>query len=461
MPRRRRRFFTRIRHLLYGAMITAATVIGPSKNANAVPSFGAATGQPCAACHVGAVGPQLTQYGRDFKQFGYVATDNLPHLPPISLATTGSFTHTNQPNPNPPAHFAANDDFAADSTSIFYAGRITPTLGAFIEGQYDGVGRDFFLGDVDIRRPFKTFELFGQDRDWGLTVNDVPTESDIWNSTPVWGFPFVSSRTAATPMASTLIDAAALAGRVLGAGLHGMWNDTLFLESDLYRDVNPWESSAIGTKESNPNTNTYAVVIPYWRAALQHEFDDGVHYAQIGTYGISADSYPGGITTAGSDHFTDYAFDANYQFWANPKEVTSTHITADATWIHERQHLVASSVVTGTNLHDSLTTFRANLAYSIDATWTPRVQYFVTTGSTDAANFTTPTGSPNSSGLISEIIYVPWGKPDSPVAWFNARVGLQYVAYAKLDGQASHASDHNTLFLSLKFALAPLAPFNK
>jgi hypothetical protein len=36
----------------------------------ALPSFAVQTGQPCAACHVGAFGPQLKPYGRDFKLHG-------------------------------------------------------------------------------------------------------------------------------------------------------------------------------------------------------------------------------------------------------------------------------------------------------------------------------------------------------------------------------------------------------
>lgn len=433
--------------------------MGGGEKASAVPSFTEQTGQPCAACHVGAFGPQLTQYGRDFKQFGYVANDNQPHpFPPIAIATTGSFTNTQSSISSPPPHFGANDNFAPDATSIFYAGRIVPTLGAFVEIQYDGVGRDFFLGDMDIRRPGKTFDLFGQDLDWGLTLNDVPTESDIWNSTPIWGFPWVASRIAPTPSATALIDGP-LAGEVIGLGAHGMWNDTVLLEFDLYRGLGRSELNAFGELAENPNRNSFPGVIPYWRTALQHEFEDGRHYVEVGAYGIVADSDPGEISTAGSDHVVDYAFDANYQFVANPKDVTSDHISAHATWIKEEDHLGASSVLNGTNLNDSLTTFRADVGYSIAATWTPTVQYFQKTGSTDAVFWGTPNGSPNSAGFITELIYVPWGKPDSPVNWINARVGLQYIAYTKFNGQTAHASDNNTLFLSLKFALAPFAPF--
>src|SRR5579859_2751619 len=53
---------------------------------NALPSFAQQTGQPCSQCHVGAYGPQLKQYGRDFKLYGYVSGDGQNWLPPISLS---------------------------------------------------------------------------------------------------------------------------------------------------------------------------------------------------------------------------------------------------------------------------------------------------------------------------------------------------------------------------------------
>jgi len=57
-----------------------------------VPAFAVQTGQPCAACHVGAFGPQLKPYGRDFKLRGYVASDGKDHGLPIAMTTQMSFT---------------------------------------------------------------------------------------------------------------------------------------------------------------------------------------------------------------------------------------------------------------------------------------------------------------------------------------------------------------------------------
>src|SRR5277367_6291685 len=83
--------------------------------ASAVPAYAQQTGQPCAACHVGAFGPQLKQYGRDFKLNGYVASAGGSHGPPLAASVQGSFTHTDNAQPGPAAlHFAANNNFAVD-----------------------------------------------------------------------------------------------------------------------------------------------------------------------------------------------------------------------------------------------------------------------------------------------------------------------------------------------------------
>ena len=62
--------------------------------------------------------------------------------------------------------------------------------------------------------------------------------------------------------------------------------------------------------------------------------------------------------------------------------------------------------------------------------------------------------SPNSSGWIAEIAYIPFGASQAPGwPWFNARIGLQYTDYEKFDGTTTGAHGHNTLFLHAWFAM--------
>src|SRR5271170_630538 len=101
---------------------------------HAVPSFAEQTGQPCAACHVGAFGPQLRPFGRQFKLNVYTASDGACHFPPIAATLYGSFNRADRDQPQPASRwFAPNDNLALDQASLYYAGAITRHLGAFIQ----------------------------------------------------------------------------------------------------------------------------------------------------------------------------------------------------------------------------------------------------------------------------------------------------------------------------------------
>ena len=411
-----------------------------------VPAFAKQTGQPCAACHVGAFGPQLKQYGRDFKLNGYVASDGKSHGLPLAASTQLSFTHTNNAQPGPAApDFAPNNNVALDQTSVYYAGRITPWLGAFAQITYDGVAKQLHEDNVDIRSSHDR-DLFDEDLVYGFTVNNSPTVTDLWNSTPAWGFPYNGSALAPTPLAAALIDGG-LGQRVLGGGTYMMWNDLLYAEVDIYHGLGYGVLNATGIVPV-AGTDLTQGPIPYWRLALQKNF--GRSYVEVGTYGLNASVLPGGIDVPGAtDSFTDTALDATYQFIFNPKSVTSDMVSAHATLIHENASLKASQELVGAQQAHTLDTFRADVSYSIGATVTPTIQYFQTTGTTDMAYWGTPNGSPNSSGFIAEIAYVPWGKPDSLISWGNVRLAVQYVNYFSFDGSSHAASANNALYFSV------------
>src|SRR6185503_5831346 len=116
-------------------------------------------------------------------------------------------------------------------------------------------------------------------------------------------------------------------------------------------------------------------------------------------------------------------------------------------------NLDASRVLLGTQATSDLTTVRIDAAYSFEATLTPSVQYFSIRGNTDPVHWPTPNGSPDSDGWTLQLDYVPWGKPDSPLSWLNARFAMQYIFYNKFDGANGGASDHNTFLLNTTLAL--------
>jgi hypothetical protein len=230
-----------------------------------------------------------------------------------------------------------------------------------------------------------------------------------------------------------------------------LWDELLYTEIDGYRGLGRDVLNATGVVPvaDAPGIDGF---VPYWRLALQRDLDR--HSFEIGTFGLIANIYPGGDEGAGTtDRYTDVAADASYQFIFNPKSVVSDMVSAHATFIHESQSLGASSRLLGTNGSDTLDTFRADISYSFAATVTPSLQIFHTGGSSDAIQFDTPSGRPNSAGMIAEIAYVPWGKPDSPFQFLNMRFSVQYVAYTQFDGSSHGAAGNNALYFNIWGAL--------
>ena len=177
----------RIAKTLGLACASALPLIAISDPAFAVPSFARQTGQPCETCHVGAFGPQLTQFGREFKLNGYVWNDggDHNHLAGMLMA---SLTHTNADQPGGAAPgFGPNNDLAIDQISLFYGGKITDNAGAFIQVTYDGIAKQLTWDNADIRYA-RTVQLDGKPLILGATLNNNPTVQDPWNSTPGSGF---------------------------------------------------------------------------------------------------------------------------------------------------------------------------------------------------------------------------------------------------------------------------------
>ena len=180
--------------------------IGWSTPALAIPAFAQQTGQPCSQCHVGAFGPQLKPYGREFKLFGYTAGDGKNPLPPVAIVALMSLTHTSAPQGEPPEpHFATNDNGALDQLNFLYGGKTIAGAGAFAELTYDGVRRSFTIDNVDTKRAFY-LDLGERHAVVGLDLNNRPTVQDLWNSSPTWGFPYNASALAPTPSNHALLD---------------------------------------------------------------------------------------------------------------------------------------------------------------------------------------------------------------------------------------------------------------
>jgi hypothetical protein len=414
--------------------------------AQALPLYARQTGQECAACHNGF--PELTPYGRLFKLNGYTFGGGQSDLPPVSMMVIGSYTSTQAPQPagSTPAHTGQNDNFVFDSTSLFYGGAITPNIGAFVQGTYNNVARNFNWDNTDIRYA-NTTQLLGSETIFGVSANNNPSVSDVWNSTPAWAYPFVTSSIAPAPGAKTAIEGS-FAQQVVGVTGYTFWNRLVYAELGPYSTLTKGTDSALGVNPSG--TTSIKGLAPYWRLAVEPKW--GPNSLELGTFGFAAALNPGRVTGFGTDHVVDVGFDTQYQYLG---EIHS--VSLQASYITENQSLSASQAIgNSTNGRDHLRSMRLKTSYYYDQTYGVTASYFQVRGDADPGLFSASSAnnSPNSAGWIGELDYIPFnhGGP-SFWPWLNVKFGLQYIYYDKFnggqtnfDGSGRNAHDNNTIY---------------
>ena len=434
----------RSQNLKYG-LVAAFSLLLPGltvQSAHALPSFARQTGQDCVACHVGGFGPQLTPYGIRFKLGGYSDTDGKDGHIPLSAMLRGSWTHTSKGQADPPPHYSANNNGTLDEGSIFLAGKLVGSLGAFVQTTYSGVDRVWSLDNTDIRYAHK-LTLGGKDTTIGVSLNNNPTIQDPFNTLPAWGFPYASSDLAPTPAASPLINGG-LAGHVAGLSAYGFWNDSIYAEVGAYRTLSATTLNQIGIPDDGGVLNSPAI---YWRLGFFKDMRKQNWSA--GLFGLNAEVRPdrqGGL----SNKYNDIGADASYQFLG-----TQEHIgTVNARYTHEHQtRNQAFADAEADNLKGSLNEFQINASYYYKQTWGVTASHFVTNGSHDATLYGT-SGSPNSAGYTLQADWTPFGKESSWYAPFaNMRLGVQHTIYTKFDGTSSNAGDNDTTYLFAWFAI--------
>jgi hypothetical protein len=429
-----------------GFLILIGLFCGIAADANALPLYARQTGQQCAACHNGY--PELTPYGRQFKLNGYTFSGGKSDLPPVAMMVVSSYSHTEAGQAGGAAPgFGPNNNFALDAVSLFYGGRITSNIGAFGQVTYDGIGKRLAWDNTDIRYA-DTTSLFGDEFVFGLSLNNNPTVTDVWNSTPAWSYPWVASGLAPGPAAATLIEGG-LASEVVGVNAYGYWNRLIYAEAGIYKTLSTRTQTTLGVDPTG--SSSVKNVAQYWRLAVEPNW--GRNSFEVGMFGLAATLNPGRITGFGTDHLVDVGVDAQYQFLADVHS-----LSFQGSWITENQSLTASQALGNTsNGHDHLRSVHAKATYYYDQTYGATLGYFRIDGTEDALLYggASATNSPNSAGWIAELDYIPFnhGGPDF-WPWLNVKFGLQYTAYQKFNGGANNydgaghnAADANTLYL--------------
>jgi hypothetical protein len=436
----------------YSLALLVFLVMALPRIASAVPSFARQTGMPCSQCHTLSFGPALTAYGRQFKLNAYTFGEG-EHPMPLALMIQGGFSRSDAPQPDVAApHFSNNNNLSVDQVSLFVATRLTEHIGMFAQSTYGGESRHYNWDNTDIRYA-QALNLFGTDAVVGISVNNNPTVQDLWVSTPAWAFPYITSPL--VPSAKPIISGG-LAQVVLGATGYAMIHDHVYLEAGGYRSLSDrWLNNVGLYPANNAHVNGAA---PYWRAAYQFsKGEHGEHYFSVGTFGLDVKLQPD-PTVPDTDHYTDVAFDASYQY--TPEGPGA--LLVNASLIHEKQQLNATFNAGGSdNATNHLNTVEVDASYAYRQTWSAGVGLFDTSGGRDLTLYGpgalsgSNNGSPDTRGFTLQFECVPLGKMESwGRPWVNLRVGLQYTGYlhfnggtTNYDGFGRSASQNNSLFL--------------
>jgi hypothetical protein len=444
--------------------------------ASATPGLARQTGVSCQACHT--IFPELTPFGRKFKLNGYVftnvkqlqATDeqsqrtlSLSDLPPLSVMLQASNTTLGRaiPDTNVPGDLSQkNDTQFPQALSLFYTGKIADNLGAFLQLTWEPSSNAVGIDNSDLRfANHAAFESLGvPDFIYGLSLNNNPTSQDVWNSTPAWGYPFLTSSVGVPPVTGALLDGQ-LAQASVGLGGYVYLFDHLYVELSGYRSAQTSFTNATtggpGPLDSEaPSARIAGVAAPYWRVAWEQDWDN--HALSFGTYGISARTHPECRTdptgvrncfgqSGPADRITDIALDAQYQY------ITDAHLfSATTTWIHEMRKF--NNALLAERTHGTLDTERLTGSYFFKRKIGGSVQLFSTTGTRDATLYASGTpvlgsasGKPTTQGAVFEVNYLPW---------LNTKLGVQYTLYSKFNGRSSNydgfgrnASGNNMLYV--------------
>lgn len=451
------------------AALASGLVVCVTSPAHAVPSFAAQTGQPCQTCHIGALGPQLTPYGRNFKIKGYTLKGGTGIAADVHLALWVQSEFSSIQKDLPPSgvtpHFNNNNNAFVNAVSLFYSGRITDHVGVFLQASYDNVGKALAQDNSEVR-VVGASRVFGHDVDYGLSFNNAPGWSDPYNSNYLWGYQYITNGIAPSPNASPILGGA-LQDNSFGIVGYAWVDQHIYLDLGGYESQPPGYQKIFG-EAYGPGSSTG---IEPW-ASLTYAWFWGNNNAHLGSHLFFGRFNPTTDVRSsdgryGHDTYADFMISNGYQYI---DEDNINVFTIDGFYVFEDQKLQGSSSVlnpsySSSRIANRLSEFKEWTAYyyketyggylMFDKIWGNRNQLLYNTGADDSTG--SIKGSPNSTSFSAELDWVPFGKPDSFIHPFlNWKLGLQYTVYTQFNGSGKNydgfgraASDNNTLFLFL------------
>ncbi|RCN59551.1 cytochrome C [Acidiferrobacter thiooxydans] len=431
-----------------------------SANAWALPSFARQTGWSCATCHTSF--PQLTPMGRIFKLMGYTTTNLqpqqkveakvgnvvhllLPRISQFSIFVQASDTHVagSQQALGAPARTAKggqpvgtnNNLEVPQQVSLFYAGEVTPHVGDFLHITYNGQSGTFAFDDSSIVRTQAWKLGLHNTLITGVDVNNTPSATDLWNTSPDWQAPFFTSNYTAEGAVPTtfigsspgaafpLIGLGAYAADIVGPN-RANW---FYAEADAYNNS---EGTGAAPNQggffeggSNSLFGQLAGTAPYLRLAYQHDWSDWNW--EVGTYDMWSRVYASPISNA-VNRFYDYDLDSQLQ-WLDIND--NDNVTVRANLIHEDANFAAGALNTSLT-HGQLNTFNLNATYWYHDEYGAQGGFQDVTGTANSSFwggnvYTSANGSPNTTDEWVEASYLPW---------WNTRLSVRYTVFNKFRG---------------------------
>src|SRR5579871_6640628 len=373
------------------AILVVASAALWADPAAAIPLFARQTGYECAQCHTNF--PELTPFGRQFKLEGYTRYDPkvAPPIPIAAMTWFGMNTVSSNRNPSDGTQaFPKNGALLWEGGSVFTGGRITDNIGGFTQVTYnnlapnaDGDPNHFSghsgIDNTDLRGVIRP--LWGtKPVVLGLTMNNAMTMQDVWNSTPVWGYPFKSPPLGPGFGTGTFLESQT---RLAGLGAYAWIDKTWYLEAAAYKTAD----GVFSVLTAGDGRVRIKGAAPYWRIA--YNWDSSENHVMVGHFGTAVTMDPVDPATNGGigDRFRDLGFDAQFQHFSSDDE---RHIlTAQASYIFEKTDWHSGFPNFNDNTTSSLRSSKVKVTYLYDRKYGLTGGLFNIAGSTDTLRFGT------------------------------------------------------------------------
>lgn len=418
----------RITLMLTGLALTALS----AGTAHAVPSYARQTGAECAACHVGAYGPNLTPYGIRFKLGGYTETggkngkDSVPLSASLRLDYNLSSTGSN--------------DTRLSAADIYLAGRLTDNVGSFISVQRDDNGSgnvSTSLRNLDVRYVRDT-KVGGKDALLGITLNNNPGIQDPIDANQASGFPAISTEgTLFNPTVS-----GQLPRRVVGLTAYGYVDNAWYGELGGYRSMSRGLQDKLGLNATANDPGAMDGISPYWRLAYIRDFKTQLF--SVGIYGMNADKHLTVLSQPGAPRVTDRSgpadsvrdigLNAMYQYRGDRSNVVNLR----ANYVDEHRSYGSTPVVFGQIAGATGKVREATFlgTYSFNETWSASAGRVWVRTNQDSVRYLN--GSGDSDINYYELAWVPFGKENSwGSPWANLRLLASWIRFDKFNGASN------------------------